>query len=385
MKNYFKMLVFGFLLTFLLVGCSNTEEPAEVKVTEDSTETTQSNEAVKEDAKEITFTDTTGKEITLSLPVTKAVVINRNTAEAITLLGAQEAIIATGDNTIKNNGYLGLNDLPDVGKTDELNIESILSLKPEVIFTFTNRPDNTLEEKLEPAGIKVVRLNNYLADQMDEELRTLAKIFGKEERAEAYIGWKHSIEQTLAERTKDIAEDQKKTVLALSAGALNTNGKYNIYPASTLDGQAGPGEGYATILAGGIDPTPDILWDSSKSSTTVNVEEEFVLTANPDVITLHGNFFGGYDAQDTTSFTEVLNNVVNNTAVSQMTAGKNKDVYMFYTNFFGSDKGYIGRLQLGKYLYPEKFEDIVVEDYIDEYFEDWLNVPSGGIWFHGAK
>ncbi len=144
--------------------------------------------------------------------------------------------------------------MPDVGKTDELNIESILELKPEVVFTFTNRPDNTLEEKLEPAGIKVVRLNNYLADQMDEELRILAKIFGEEQRAEDYLTWKQSIEQILEERTKDIPEEQKKTVLALSAGALNTNGKYNIYPTSTLDGQAGPGEGYASILAGGIDP-----------------------------------------------------------------------------------------------------------------------------------
>lgn len=385
MKNYLKVLVVGFLLMCLLVGCSDSEETTEANANEKSTETTQSSQEGEEVASEITFTDTTGKEITLSLPVTKAVVINRNTAEAITLLGAQEAIIATGDNTIKNNGYLGLNDLPDVGKTDELNIESILELKPEVVFTFTNRPDNTLEEKLEPAGIKVVRLNNYLADQMDEELRILAKIFGKEQRAEDYLTWKQSIEQILEERTKDIPEEQKKTVLALSAGALNTNGKYNIYPTSTLDGQAGPGEGYATILAGGIDPTPEILWDATKSSTTVNVEEEFVLTANPDVITLHGNFFGGYDAQDGTSFTEVLNNVITNTAVSQMTAGKNKDVYMFYTNFFGSDKGYIGRLQLGKYLYPENFEDIVVEDYINEYFENWLGVPASGVWFYGAK
>ncbi|MGE7024119.1 ABC transporter substrate-binding protein [Solibacillus cecembensis] len=384
MKNYVKTLVYGFLLTFLLVGCSS-EEPAEVNANKESTGTSQANENVNEEANEITFTDTTGKEITLSLPVTKAVVINRNTAEAITLLGAQDAIIATGDNTIKNNGYLGLNDLPDVGKTDELNIESILSLKPEVVFTFTNRPDNTLEEKLEPVGIKVVRLNNYLADQMDEELRILAKIFGKEDRAEEYITWKQNIEQILTQRTKDIPTDQKKSVLALSAGALNTNGKYNIYPTATLDGQAGPGEGFATILAGGIDPTPDILWESTKSSTTVNVEEEFVLTANPDVITLHGNFFGGYDAKDATSFTGLLDNVVTNTAVSQMTAGKNKDVYMFYTNFFGSDKGFIGRLQLGKYLYPDRFEDIIVEDYIKEYFENWLGVTASGIWFHGAK
>lgn len=361
----------------LLVGCSNDKEQA-TPASAVQQETTQSTDIT-------TITDTAGKEITLTLPITKAVVINRNTAEALTLLGASDVIIATGDNTIKNNGYLGLNHLPDVGKTNELNIESILALKPEVVFTFTNRPDSTLEEKLEPAGIKVVRLNNYLPEEMDEELLTLAKIFGKEEKAQHYLAWKHDIEQTLAERVKDIRDEEKKTVLALSAGALNTNGKYNIYPATTIQGEVGVGEGYATILAGGLDPATDIKWDPTESSTTVNVDEEYVLTVNPDVITLHGNFYGGYEATDPTSFTEVLDNVVNNTAVSQMTAGKNKDVYMFYTNFFGSDKGFIGRVQLAKYLYPERFVDIDVQTYIDEYFEDWLGVESHGIWYYGAK
>lgn len=314
-KNKFWMLLVGVLMTMLLlVGCS-TDEEKEVESAEKET-------VEEQEAKQITITDTTGKEITLDLPITKAVVINRNTAEALTLLGAADAIIATGDNTIKNNGYLGLNDLPDVGKTDELSIETILSLKPEVVFTFTNRPDNTLEEKLEPAGIKVIRLNNYLPEQMDEELLTLGKIFGKEEKAQAYLDWKHEIEETLAERVKDIPEEEKKTVVALSAGALNTNGKYNIYPSSTIEGEAGVGEGYATILAGGLDPATEIQWDPTKASTTINVEEEYVLKVNPDVITLHGNFFGGYDVQEPTSFTDVLNNVVNNTAVSQMTAGQ---------------------------------------------------------------
>ncbi len=377
MKKSFQRLLFSFIFVLLLVGCSNDKEQATPAsaVQQESTQSTDN----------ITFTDTAGKEITLALPITKAVVINRNTAEALTLLGASDVIIATGDYTIKNNGYLGLNHLPDVGKTNELNIESILALKPEVVFTFTNRPDNSLEEKLEPAGIKVVRLNNYLPEEMDEELLTLAKIFGKEEKAQHYLAWKHDIEQTLAERVKEIPEEEKKTVLALSAGALNTNGKYNIYPATTLQGDAGVGEGYATILAGGLDPAKDIKWDPTESSTTVNVDEEYVLTVNPDVITLHGNFYGGYEATDATSFTEVLDNVVNNTAVSQMTAGKNKDVYMFYTNFFGSDKGFIGRVQLAKYLYPERFADIDVQTYIDEYFEDWLGVESHGIWYYGAN
>lgn len=371
-----KLLYFAmFTVLVILSACGNTEAGT----------VNTNKEKEEEQGEKITITDSTGKEITVNLPIERAVVINRNTVEALKVLGVTEPIIATGDNTNRFNSYLGMNGLPDVGKTSEINIESILALKPEVVFTFTNRPDETLESQLEPVGIKVIRLNNYLPDSMDDELRILAKLFEKEERAEEFLEWKHEIENLLAERVADIPDDEKKSVLALSAGALNTDEKYNVFPSSTTEGKPGVGEGYATILAGGVDPANEIRWDDTETSTTVNVDEEYVLQLNPDVITLHGSFFGGYDAEDPTSFSDVIQNVITNTAVSQMTAGKNQDVYMFYTNFIGSDKGYIGRLQLAKYLYPDRFNDIEPQKYVDEYFEKWLGIESKGIWYYGGN
>lgn len=377
MKSILQKLSIAFLLLFIVVlaGCADKEEG--------KSETAQP-VAKTEAPTTITITDTAGKEITVDLPITKAVVVNRNTAEALKVLGVDEEIIATGDTTLKNNAYLGFEDRPDVGKTAELNLEAILSLKPEVVFTYTNRPDSTLEEKLEPAGIKVIRLNNYLPEQMDEELETLAKLFGKEDKAAEFLAWKHDIEDELEKRVKDIPESDKKTVLALSAGALNSQGNYNVFPSASLNGEPGVGEGYATILAGGLDAA-NLEWNPAETSTTINVDEEYVLQQNPDVITLHGNFFGGYEATDDTSFKEVYDGVMVNTAVKQMTAGKNKDVYMFYTNIIGSDKGYIGRLQLAKYLYPERFSDVNPDSYLQEYFEKWLGLEAKGIWYYGPE
>ncbi|CAM4265075.1 ABC transporter substrate-binding protein [Paenibacillus alkaliterrae] len=75
-----------------------------------------------------------------------------------------------------------MNDRPDIGETGEVNLEVILSLKPQLVFAYTNRPDHTLEDKLEPAGIQVIRMNNYLPDQMDRETELLGKIFQKEDQ-----------------------------------------------------------------------------------------------------------------------------------------------------------------------------------------------------------
>lgn len=331
-----------------------------------------------------TFTDTSGKQMTLDIPIERAVVINRNTAEAITLLGAGDRIIATGDNTVKNNPYLGLESLPDVGETGQVNLETILSLKPEVVFAYTNRPDEKLEEKLEPAGIKVVRMNNYLPDQVDAEWELLGKLFGKEERAAQFLDWKHEIESIAAERTKSIDAKDKKSILALSAGFLKSNGGYRIFPSESLGGAPGVGEGYATILAGGKDAA-DLQWNPAEASTTIMVDEEYALKLKPDVITLHGTWLGGYKAADAGPLEKAFSNILATSSLNQLEAGKKREVYFFHTNFIGSDKRYIGVLQLAKWLYPDRFEDIDPEAYAKEYFEKWLGVPYQGIWYYSFK
>jgi len=366
----------------LVTGCASApssapEQPSSSPNQESPADATQEPEV-------LTFTDTAGKEITLPLPIERAVVLNRNTAEAITLLGAKDAILATGDTTIKNNPYLELTGKPDVGETKQVNLELILSLKPQVVFAYTNRPDQTLEEKLEPVGIKVVRINNYLPEQMDEELRLLGKLFRKTDKAEEFLDWKHSIEQLLAERVAGLKEEEKKSVLALSAGFLNTNGGYRIFPSQSIGGKPGVGEGYSTILAGGKDAA-DLEWNPAESSTTIMVDEEYVLKRNPDVITLHGTWLGGYETEDTKPFEEALDNIMNTTSVSRLKAGQTRDIYFFYTNFVGSDKRYIGTLQLAKYLYPDLFQDVDPQQYAREYYEKWLNVPYKGIWTYSYK
>lgn len=367
----------------LLTGCASapSSEPEQP-----SSPPNQASPATEpEEPKVLTFTDTAGKEITLHLPVERSVVLNRNTAEAITLLGAKEAILATGDTTIKNNPYLELAGKPDVGETKQVNLELILSLKPQVVFAYTNRPDQTLEEKLEPAGIKVVRINNYLPEQMDEELRLLGKIFGKTEKAEAFLQWKQSIEQLLADRVADLKDEEKKSVIALSAGFLNSNGGYRIFPSKSLGGKPGVGEGYATILAGGKDAAEDLEWNPAETSTTIMVDEEYVLKRNPEVITLHGTWLGGYETEETKPFEDALENIMKSTSVSKLKAGQNREIYFFYTNFVGSDKRYIGTLQLAKNLYPERFQDVDPEQYAKEYYEKWLGVPYKGIWTYSYK
>jgi iron complex transport system substrate-binding protein len=365
-----KVLIILIGLGFLLSACaeSNAED----------------NRGKRESAESITFEDSAGTEMTLELPLENVVVINRNAAEALSVLGVEDRVAATGDTTLENNPYLEYGDRPDVGGTSEVNLEKIISLEPDAVITYTNRPDGELEEKLEPAGIPVIRLNHYLPEQMDKEMEMLGKLFEVEARAESFLEWKHEIESIRDERVSDIPEEEKREVMALSAGFLNSEGGYRIFPSETTEGKPGVGEGYATIQAGAKDAA-DVQWDDGEESTTVLVDEEYVLDRDPEVLTLHGTWLGGYETNNEEEFQEVYDNITSNTSVSQLEADEQEDIFIYHTNFIGSDKRYIGTLQLAKDLYPDRFKDIEPEKYAREYFEDWLDVDYNGVWMFSPK
>ena len=279
--------------------------------------------AAKAEDYSLTFTDSCGTEFTLDKPLERIIVLNRQTAEAIKILGADDLVIATGDTTVDNNPYLGYNDLPDMGKTGELNIEAILELNPDAVFVHTNRATE-IEQQLEPAGIKVIRIDNYQPERFDEEMLLLGKILGKEERANEFLDYVHAVEELVSERIATLAEEDKPTVMALSVGFINSNGGYRIFPCYSTDGTMGVGEGYSTIIAGGRDASPEIRYDPAESGTTVLVDEEYALSCNPDVITLHGTWLGGYNCTDEADFQNVIDNIYAISSISQMKAGVNR-------------------------------------------------------------
>ena len=124
---------------------------------------------------------------------------------------------------------------------------------------------------------------------------------------------------------------------------------------------------------------------SVQGDTTIQVDEEYALSCDPDAITLHGTWLGGYNCTDPADYQTVIDNIYRDISIGQMQAGKDRAVYVFHR--------YAGRLEAShwrsavgvKYLYPELFGDIDVESYAGEYFEKWLGAEYRGIWFHPPR
>ncbi|PZD95042.1 ABC transporter substrate-binding protein [Paenibacillus sambharensis] len=352
------------LLAAVLAGCGSPEKPAS------ETDYTQAAAEVQS----ITIKDSIGKEFVFNKPAERVIVLNRNAAEAMKLLQVEDKLVGVGDQTHRFNSYLGLQELPDVGKTNEVSFETIISLQPEVVVAFTNRPSTELESKLEPAGIQVVRLDLHKPDTYTAEFGTLAKMMGAEKRAEEFIRWKEEIEATLAERVQQLKPEDKKRGMAISAGALNT-GNYNVFTSRV-------GEGQGILMAGGVSLDSGLEWDPQSTSTTVKVNAEYVVKENPDFVVLNSSSFGGYDVAEPVEAKAAIDMALKQSVISETNAGKTGQVYFFQTNLLGSDRTYIGAMYLAKHLYPDLFRDIQPETYAREYFESWLDVPFKGTWLY---
>lgn len=354
------LLLMGLAVT---VGCGQT--PAE--------EDNSSNGPVdaNTDVTEVTIIDSLGESITVPYPLERVVILNSNAAEAVAILGAQEAVVGIADNTVDKT-YLGLDDRPVVGKYSKPSYEKILELKPQAVLAYVKSySDEDFAAKLEPLGIKVIKLDLFKPEAYDEEFRSLAKALGKEERAEAFLAWKKEKTDLLAERLEGLAEEERVRVFAMYTSHF-AEGNYKTFAqgASTHQG---------IEMAGGINIAGDM-------EGYPQVSAEWVLEENPEVFVLNtsGDAEMGYDAQDITWSENVIAGALADKVMSKTEAGQKGQVYLIYNRLLGGDKTYLGAFYLGKWFYPDRFADIQPDAILQEYFEKWLEVPLQGIWSYPA-
>lgn len=363
-RNKFFSIIFLLLMVMTVVtGCGQTSAG-------DKSSDTNSAE-VSADVNEITIIDSLGETITVPYPLERVVILNSNAAEAVAILGAQDAVVGIADNTMDKT-YLGLNDRPVVGKYSKPSYEKILELKPQAVLAYVKSySDEDFSAKLEPLGIKVIKLDLFKPEAYDEEFRSLAKALGKEERAEAFLAWKKQQTDLLAKRLEGLEEEERVRVFAMYTSHF-AEGNYKTFAQGTSTHQG-------IEMAGGINIAGEM-------EGYPQVNGEWVLEENPEIFVLNtsGDAEMGYDAQDITWSENVIANALADKVMGKTEAGQKGRVYLIYNRLLGGDKTYLGAFYLGKWFYPERFTGIQPDTILQEYFEEWLGAPLQGIWSYEA-
>lgn len=276
-------------LTLIAVGCSSgTDETAQTSSVTDTV------------GYPLTVSNY-GREITIDKKPERVLTFGPNCTELFTALGLNDYIIGT---TLNNHSRGPLPEYEDeISKIPELNYgsatrEAVISSGADFIYgiDWEFGSEGLDISELEGYGMNVYVNSATSVEEQYNEITDIGKIFGVEEKAEAFVNDQKS---RILEVQNKIGSREKPDVLVYDSGndGVFTAGGSNF-------------ETTLISLAGGNNIFSDI---TDKQWTTVSYEE--VLSRNPDIIIVHD--------YDTPSAEEKIKEIKANSVLSQLDCVKN--------------------------------------------------------------
>ncbi|MET1123872.1 MAG: iron ABC transporter substrate-binding protein [Archaeoglobaceae archaeon] len=315
--------------------------------------------------------DLAGREVEVPKNVSKIVAIGPGALRLITYMQAEDMLVGV-ENIEKTRFSVSrpyslviqdeIADLPVIaqGAPDDpkVDLETLASLKPDVIFASSAVNMQIIEDIQQKTGIPVVvvslgNLGRFDDEELFESLRLIGKILGKEERAEEIIDYIRSIKDDIARRVADYPEDKKPKVYV---GALSFKGGHGI---ESTQKNFPPFEELRAR---------NVVKEANVTGDAVFVDKEFLLSAQPDIIFL-----------DASNVQLVKQDYEKNPGFYRsLKAFQNGEIYSIYPfNWYWTniELALIDTYWIGKVIYPDRFADVDIAEKANEITEFFLGEP----------
>lgn len=324
---------------------------------------------VKEYFEPITIIDSNNREIIFDKPVETIITLMPSTNEVIKILDSWDKVIGRGQWTTNITYFPNLDKVSIItgGTNSALDYEKILELSPD-LFLISKNPgvdDKSIIEKLSPyMNVMIIDLSNI--NSLNENVKTLGKILGKEDIANNFIQFNNSVLNLISDRTKNLKDVEKPKVFFKSEG----------WTADQLCTMTNKTSQAITqiIMTGGINLAADLPGEWIES-----VDPEWLMSQNPDVIIApfwEGFFPGvwGFDVNSTSIAIGVRDNILTMDVLKSSNAVKNKQVYLYDSKIVSSPAVAMSMLYVAKWLHPDLFKDINPQEYHQKYISDFMRV-----------
>lgn len=160
--------------------------------------------ATAEDAA-ITVTDMHGREIILSEPATRIVALTPADCEILCAIGCEDALVGRGAYCDYPESIL---ELPALETGDNLNVEEILALEPQIVLMSDMNQTSEQVKLLEENGVQVVVSETTDIEGVYTAIRMIGALMGKDAEAEVVIADMQATFDYIA----SICEPSEKTV-----------------------------------------------------------------------------------------------------------------------------------------------------------------------------
>jgi len=299
---------------------------------------------VTSEAATLFYTDKMGRTINISVPVKRAVFFI--TYELIPALEIWDSVVGIGrwayDNDLMRATKPDIEKIPSAGSGSDVNIESLLRLKPDLVLTWTYKPETVrfMEEK----QLKVIAIYPESLSELYEVMILHGKLFKKEAMMEHSIAKMEEIFGLVRSRASKIPANKKKKALWLG-------GK----PTSVACGIGVTNDIFKLI--NGINPA------SSIPQRNADVPMERIIAWNPDIIFIWGN--ASYTAKS----------ILKSSQWRFIEAVKEGKVYKAPEWSTWSPRLAPIALWMAMKTYPEYFCDINFEKIIDDFYRKVFGIP----------
>lgn len=298
----------------------------------------------------LTVTDSSDRELDLDTPVERVAILDDGTAVAMRALGVLDRLVGSHEALEDEPLWDEISDLPVVATYSETSYETLAEVDPDLVFSSVRAHGVVTDnEILDGFDITDFKLNLRRPELMKEELSTLGRVFGVEDRAQELVDFYTETEEKITERIGDVADSERpKVFVEYHAGDFNTGG-----PGSRF---------YEQIpLAGGHNIAEDI--DDEKQ-----VSAEWIAEQDPDVIIRESTELGT-GTTDTAEADEVREELLNRPGLQETKAAETGNVYLLPVDAY-SRPGYpVGIAHIAQWLYPDRFDDEFVHEIEDEFTE----------------
>ena len=226
----------------------------------------------------ITVTDMMDRQVTLSGPVERIVVMMPSDCEILYAIGAGSAIVGRGTYC---DYPAEVASVEEVKSGQEFNLEQVLALQPQVVIMTKMAHDPDVVQKLEENNVPVIVTDAQTIADTYDCISLLGQVTGKTAEAEAVI------------------EEMKARIEAVAAKSEAT-GKTVYFETTPMEygfGLYSAGKGNFMDEIGTLCGLKNIFGDVTEGGGWPMVSEEDVIKADPDyIVTIDSNGMGDTDA-----------------------------------------------------------------------------------------
>jgi iron complex transport system substrate-binding protein len=315
-------------------------------------------------ASPIHFTDMSGRQVQINSTAQRIVVMESYWTEITCLLGAKDKVVGIGT-YVKDSVFIpsDVKNLTVVGNMfSGVNLESIVSLKPDVIIMdYGYGKSAAIISSLEGLGIPVVTLAGSSYTDIVVAVQMIGKVVGADAQSQELVSYMNTKHALVISTSASVSNASKPTVLICNLDVWK-DGLIYCYANSSW--------GRSVVDVGGI----NLALRDNPNLANIKVNMEQVLAWNPDMLVIVGRTNSSLTAQLATmnsSMWPQLDAVKEGRVYTVLTGAKDPNAFLDWT-----PRLVVGEIQLAKYIHPTTFASLdwnsTATDLLNQYYDAML-------------